>query len=243
MSNIFVLLLMLASLALAKQTTSVMLPGLDGKARALGIFVPSGYNGKKAAPLFVWLHGGTNRPEPDRGAGAVSFFADQAEKAGILCAAPSAQRGATWFDPVGFAAILNAVQYMKSHYAVDNNRIFVAGSSDGATACYLLAQRAPPQLNAAGFVVCSGYPYLLDRLGVNFDPKACARFRWFIVHSGKDHLYPLVDVRKAVAALRAAGGPVVFHQYPDLPHGLDYAQTEKPLILKWILKTTCPLPP
>jgi len=231
--SIFLLLMLVVSPAAAGRLTAVMLPGLDGKARALGIFVPSAYNPKHPAPLFLWLHGGTNGIESNRGAGAVSFFADQADKAGILCAAPSAERGATWFDPVGYGAIINSVEYMKAHYAVDPGRIFVGGSSDGATACYVLAMRnAVP--SARGFVVCSGYPYLLDRLGIGFDPKQCAKYSWYIIHTGKDHLFPLADIEQAASAIRAAGGRVVFHKYPDLPHGLEYAEKEKPQILKWM---------
>lgn len=228
-----IFLFLLVGNAAAGQLAAVMLPGLDGKPRALGVFVPTSYDSKHPAPLFLWLHGGTNGTEPNRGAGAVSFFADQAEKAGILCAAPSAERGATWFDPVGYGAIVNSLEYMKTHYSVDQNRIFAGGSSDGATACYILAMRNTVP-KARGFVVCSGYPYLLDRLGIGFDPRQCAKYPWYIVHTGKDHLFPLVDVERAVSAIVAAGGNVVFHKYPGLPHGLEYADKEKPQVLKWM---------
>jgi acetyl esterase/lipase len=208
---------------------------LDGKKRALGIYVPPQISATTPAPLFFWLHGGTTRMDEDRGAEAVTFFRNQALKAGIICAAPSAQRGATWFDAIGYDNILKSFAYMLSRYKIDPEKIFIGGSSDGATACYLLAMRGS-LAQAKGFVVCSGFPGILNQLGVKFEPRLCAQYSWYIIHTGKDVLYPLPQVEQAVAEMKKAGARVVFKKYPNLPHGLEYADAEKPLILKWMLK-------
>jgi acetyl esterase/lipase len=217
------------------QVSRIAIPCLDGQSRVLGVYIPNKYSSKKPAPLFLWLHGGVNRPEKERGAEAVLFFSKEAEKAGIICAAPSGERGATWFDPVGYNNILSSLRYMLSNYSIDTTKIFIGGSSDGGTACYLLAMRRDvPQVN--GFVICSGFPGVLEHSGIQFDVEKCKRHRWYIVHTGKDHLYPLDAVGRYISAMKKAGVSVIFRQYPLLPHGLDYADEERPLILKWIMK-------
>jgi acetyl esterase/lipase len=124
---------------------------------------------------------------------------------------------------------------MMDHFSVDTNNLFLGGSSDGGTACYLLAMKSiRPRIK--GFVIGSGFPGILQQLGVVFDPAVCRQYSWYIIHTGKDRLYPLDQVQKYVAAMKRAGASVVFKQYPDLPHGLDYAEQEKPLILNWMKK-------
>jgi acetyl esterase/lipase len=221
--------------ALEKGYSSVMLPCLDGRKRALGIYSPPAYSQKKPLPLFIWLHGGVNRVEKNRGAEAVSFFAKEAKKGGIICAAPSGERGATWFDEVGYDHIQKSIEYVLTHYKIDSTRIFIGGSSDGATACYLLAMKMSfPKVK--GFVICSGFPGILPQLGVPFDLRICSKYSWYIIHTGKDRLYPLLQVEEYVNKMKLTGTSVVFKEYPDLPHGLDYADKERPLILEWMMK-------
>lgn len=213
---------------------NVSIKCLDGKRRALGIYMPPTYKKGTPAPLLVWLHGGVNTRMKDRGADAVTFFMNQAKSNGILCAAPSAEKGATWFDQVGFDNIVKSIRYMVRHFSVDTNRIFIAGSSDGGTACYLIAMRnIRPRVK--GFIVCSGFPLVLTKMGIQPNYSLYARHDWYIIHTGEDELYPLNVVQDHVKKMKKGGASVEFKEYPYLGHGLDYAENEKPLMLKWIL--------
>ncbi len=238
--NLFFALLMLLSLLvvpnklIAKEGTfkAVPLKCIDGKYRQLGIYIPKNYNKKYSVPLFVWLHGGVNGTTPNRGVGAVSFLSKQADKGNFICIAPSGEHNATWFDPVGFNHIIDGIRYAIQKYSIDTSKIFVGGSSDGGTACYLLATRnIKPHIK--GFVVCSGYIGILKQL--NFPIRNLISYSWYIIHTGKDRLFPMYITKQYVGKMEKTGIDITFHPYPDLPHGLDYAQKEKPKILNWIM--------
>lgn len=96
------------------------------------LFVPSTYRADKPAPLIVLLHGAGGD-----GKGALRILQKQAEKAGALLLAPTSQ-SPTWdvlrggFGP-DVAHLDDALGETFRRYAIDADRIAIAGFSDGAS--------------------------------------------------------------------------------------------------------------
>ncbi len=208
--------------------------GLDGKQRALGLHIPALYAPERLAPVVLWLHGGGNGTRQDKGADAAHFFAREADSLYFIFAAVSGERGATWFDETGMANIQKALRYIKQTYAVDDNRVVLAGVSDGGTGCFVSGMHYPGSF--AGYVVVSGAPALLPMLHIASVPFNMKLRPWYVIHGGLDRLYPGVQARQAAALFTSLGVDYTFHYYPEWPHGLDSISGEKAGMLGFALR-------
>ena len=186
-------------------------------------------------PVVLWLHGGVNGTRQDRGAEVAHYFANESDSLYFIFAAASGERGATWFDEVGIRNILQSLHYIKSRYNVDDNRVILAGVSDGGTGCYVSGMNYPDEF--AGYLVCSASPSLLPMMGIPVLPGNMRLRPWHIVHGGKDHLYPGEEMKALMEKFKAMGIPLTFHYYPDMPHGLDYMPMEKPAVMDFFRTT------
>jgi predicted esterase len=215
-----------------KGQDTVFLKGTDGKKRALGLHVPVDYTPVKPVPLLIWLHGGVHGTRQHRGAEVAHYFARESDSCYFIFAAVSGEQGATWFDETGIKNILESLEYIRSHYNIDDDRVFLAGVSDGGSACYVSGSLYPD--NFAGYIVCSGSPGLARVLGLPFLPVNMKLRKWFVIHGGRDRLYPGEAVQPVIEGLAGQGVAVQFHYYENLGHGLDYMPMEKPHVLRFI---------
>lgn len=136
----------------------------DGLTRDYLLHVPPGYDGAAPAPLVMGLHGafGSARQfermaNMNSAADARGFVAVYPEGTGPVqtwnaghCCGP-----ALWsnVDDVGF--ILALVDELEGMLAIDPDRIYVTGLSNGAMLAYRLAAEAPEVFAAAGIVAGS----------------------------------------------------------------------------------------
>lgn len=134
--------------------------------RKYKVYIPKGYR-DVPMPLVVMLHGCTQSPE-DFAAG--TGMNDLADREGFLVTYPAQPKGANalkcwnWFsakdqlrdagEPSLIAAITKGVV---AEFAVDNQRIFIAGLSAGAAMAVILGATYPDLFSAVG--AHSGLPY------------------------------------------------------------------------------------
>ncbi|MFC3884923.1 alpha/beta hydrolase family esterase [Bacillus songklensis] len=135
------------------------------------LFVPGGYNPNQPAPLVVMLHGCTQDAD-DFAAG--TKMNELAEDQNFFVLYPEQSFTANsnkcwnWFywshqergkgEPAVIAGMVNEV---KSHYSIDDNRVFIAGLSAGGAMSVIMAVAYPDLFSAVG--VSAGLEYKAAR--------------------------------------------------------------------------------
>ena len=100
--------------------------------------VPKDYTPSRRYQVRVQLHGGVGREASDpRGDGSIGELAGD-EQIYVL---PYAWRDAPWWTNVQLENLRAILDSVKRTYNVDENRVALAGVSDGATATYYFAMR------------------------------------------------------------------------------------------------------
>jgi len=164
-----------------------------GRNRSYILHVPTGYDGTRALPLVIMLHGGFGD-----GAGAARFYgwSEKADAEGFLVAYPDGVNRA-WnaghccgrpqrvdVDDVGFLAAM--IDDIKSDVAVDAKRIFATGMSNGAMMSHRLAAVRPDLIAAIGPVAGSVGGQTSASAAVEVPPVPDSPVAVMIIHGTED---------------------------------------------------------
>jgi poly(3-hydroxybutyrate) depolymerase len=189
------------------------------------MYVPTSYNGSRAFPLIVALHGlgGTEDSFFD---GYEKKFPELAEQRGYLVAAPLGYRvdgsygwglGNPPADPTvrrtqDFSEqdVMQVLQLVRQQYKIDENRIYLAGHSMGGIGTWKIAAKYPDIWAAIAPFAGNGVPATLER--IRNVPE-------IVVHGDAD---PTVDVqgsRSMVAKAKELGIEVKYIEVPGGNHG------------------------
>ena len=134
--------------------------------RAYKLYIPSGYAGR-ILPLLVMLHGCTQGPDDFAAGTCMNSFAEEHHCFVLYPAqAPSANPNKcwNWYETAhqqcgqGEPSIIAGLtRHISSSYAVDRNRIYIAGLSAGGAMAAIMGRTYPDLYAAIG--VHSGLPY------------------------------------------------------------------------------------
>lgn len=188
------------------------------------LYVPERYDGSRALPLVVALHGGSGH-----GRDFLWSWLREARSRNFLLLSPTSL-GPTWSleAPQRDAGNLaRMVERVGEHWRVDPERILLTGLSDGATFTLLagLAENAP----YAALAPVSGVLSPLNFANGNLERAAGRRI--YLVHGALDWLFPAELARAAADALQGAGAALVYREIEDLSH--TYPREENARILAW----------
>jgi predicted esterase len=207
----------------------------DGVERPWVVTAPAGYDPKIPTPLLVILHGGVSRAAIEEDPIA-SVQDDElgafAREHGWLALHPFGQSGATWWDEVGMANVSDLVRTVKREYNVDDDRVWMAGFSDGASAAFLHAMVLPNDY--AAFVALNGHMGV-GSLDGNLPLYATnlANTPLYAVTTFDDQLYPSERMRPSIEMARRAGGDILYRELPG-EHEFTYANDELPRIGRFL---------
>jgi poly(3-hydroxybutyrate) depolymerase len=187
------------------------------------VYVPKSYNGSKAYPLIIALHGlgGTEDGMLDRYEKNMPTLAEQR---GYILASPLGFR-VDGFYGSGVAAgtdprerrdrdlsekdVMEVLRRMRADYKIDDSRIFLMGHSMGAIGTWAIAAKYPDIWAAIAPFAGIGTPAAADR--IRHIPQ-------FVVHGDADATVSVMGSRAMVAALGKLGAAVKYIEVPGGGH-------------------------
>jgi hypothetical protein len=193
----------------------------DGIEHNYAVTIPAGYDPSRRYQVRFQLHGGVggrvdNKP---RGNGQIGQLAG-AEQIYVI---PYAWNDEPWWSDDQVLNLRTIVDDLKRRYNVDENRVVVAGVSDGGTGAYYVAMR--DTTTYASFLPLNGYIMVLANGeiddGHNF-PNNLRNKPIFVVNGGKDRLYPISIVEPFTRHLMRSGVQIEYHPQPDGEHNTNW---------------------
>jgi poly(3-hydroxybutyrate) depolymerase len=188
------------------------------------LYVPSKYDGSRAYPLIIALHG--------LGGTEDSFFDNYdkafpvlAERHGYIVAAPLGYRvdgsygwglGTAPADPIvkrvqerSEADVMEVLRIVRQQYKIDEGRIYLTGHSMGAIGTWKIAPKYPDIWAAIATFSGSGQPATLER--IRHIPE-------FVVHGDNDPTVNVQGSRAMVAKAKELGIEVTYIEVPGGTH-------------------------
>jgi hypothetical protein len=179
--------------------------------------IPKDYDPRRRYQVRFQLHGGvmgrtTNQP---RGDGAIGALAG-AEQIYII---PYSWAEAPWWGDTQVENLRGILDSVKRTYNVDENRVALAGVSDGATATYFFAMRDTTPY--ASFESLNGFLMVLAGANIGpYDlfPNNLLNKPYFVVNGGMDPLYPVRGVAPFIEHLKKGGVTIDYRPQMEAAH-------------------------
>ncbi|MCM3878496.1 MAG: PDZ domain-containing protein [Vicinamibacterales bacterium] len=191
------------------------------------VIIPDNYDSTRAYQMRVQLHGGANRlAPPDFTRAAIDRLPSAVEEIKVF---PAAWQQSIWWQFSQVENLSRILDRIKRRYNVDENRVYLTGTSDGGTGVYFMALR--DTTSWASFLPLIGSMTVLANSAVGVDgemyPGNAANKPFFIVNAGRDHLYPAHLIQPYVEHLVKLGGEVTFRVKPESEHSTDWWPEER----------------
>jgi hypothetical protein len=201
----------------------------DGVEHNYAVTIPANYDPARRYQVRFQLHGGVggrtdNKP---RGNGQIGTLSGNGSGEGAgaeqFYVIPYAWNDEPWWSDDQVQNLHAIVDDLKRRYNVDENRVVVAGVSDGGTGAYFVAMRDTTPY--ASFLPLNGYIMVLANGeiddGRNF-PNNLRCKPLFVVNGGKDRLYPISIVEPYTRHLMKNGVQIDYHPQPDGEHNTKW---------------------
>jgi predicted esterase len=205
----------------------------DGQLVPYRIYVPSTYDGSRALPLVVALHGALGDEQSYfSGIYDPAIIKGEAERRGYIIATPKWLGRFGGNGGAGEEDVMRVIKEIQSNYNTDPARIYLTGHSMGGFGAWQLAFDHP-EVFAAMAPVSGGSPVKLADL-----PPLLQRIKSIpvlVVHGSKDGIVPPARSREIVDAARKAGLQVTYMEVPGADH-LTVVGPAFPAIMEFFAK-------
>lgn len=169
----------------------------DGKTRQFTWILPKKYSRRKPVGVLLFLHGAIRQPPPGGGANEAAMFAPAVRDLDLIVVGPSTYSGVEWGAGPCRELFRHALDFVKQHFNVDENRVYVAGDSDGGRGTYAMIE------TEATFLACA-----VPVIGAPGGVTRFANLRnlpWFAINGETDTIFKIDSVRRLVEQMRQSG--------------------------------------
>jgi len=189
-------------------------------------------DGTQRYPLVIWLHGsgqsGTNNESQLGGAPKIWTNEEHLAKQPCLLLAPqcpSADIG--WKNQVA-DNLLALIADLTEHLPIDQNRLYLTGSSMGGFGTFSIAAKYP-QVFAACVPLCGG--------GDVKNAEILKPIPFWVFHGDKDDMVPVERSRAIVAAVKQAGGErMKYTEVEGAGHGITGIVYPRADLHEWLFQ-------
>lgn len=179
----------------------------DGLTLRYGLSVPGDYNASRPRPLVLVLHPGGGGSAYYGDGFMRSIFLPGLRGMAPIMIAPDVP-GRAWTEPRAEQAVMALVAAMIGEFAVDRQRILVAGFSLGGAGTWHLSARHADRFTAA-----------IVMAGRTEEPLAAlANIPTYVIHSRDDEVVPFGQAEERARALEKMGRPVKFDVLSGVSH-------------------------
>ncbi len=202
--------------------------GKDGDVKYI-VFVPKGYNAEKPYPVILFLHGagesGTDGKK-QAGTGLGKAIRDKKGDFPFITIFPQSQKGGWGAASAEGKRAMAILEEVEAEYKTDKKRVYLTGLSMGGSGTLSFAV-AHPKRFAAIAPICGGN---VKSIGdIKHIPS------WFFC-GDKDNAKLVENYRAMAKALKDAGAPTRYDEYPGVGHNSwDRAYGTAELYM-WFLK-------
>lgn len=209
---------------------------IDDSAQYAGLYLPPDYDPAKRYPLIVLLHGMTRISPPYyRWYGSSLRNEQLADRYGAIVLRPHG-RGNAWYRGLGEQDVLQAISLAKAQLSIDEDRVYLVGSSMGGAGVWHIGA-ANPQIFAALAPFFGGREPRVTTPANIWASMTARQLRYaerdssfaqieslfstpvFVSHGDKDASVPVDITRYGVRLLRNWGYPVQYWEIPGKAHG------------------------
>ncbi len=214
------------------------------------VFMPKGWSRKKRSPVILFLHGAGERGDDNLAQTKVGIgpaILRQQESLPFIVVMPQCPKNRWWTEPDMQSQALKALDQTIKEFNGDPKRTYLTGLSMGGYGSWLMAATNPARF-AALAVVCGGVrppprvsiPEANTGFAAMADPYGAVAAKvgktpvW-VFHGGADPVVPVIESRKMVEALKAAGGNVRYNEYEGVGHNSWDKAYAEPELFGWFL--------
>jgi predicted esterase len=203
---------------------------VDGRRLPVTVQLPPGYDGERAWPTILALHGGGSRGTDGmrhRGQSIAAAARTWPDRYPAVLVLPQIPEGTWWLNgylPAAEAALDLAAR----EFRLDPDRTYVVGQSMGAAGALALAARNPDRF-AAAISVAGPNPGSLDVAALRDVPV-------WLFHGARDPVVAAEDARGLLRRLREAGVEARWTEYPEGRHDIFDAVYGDEEVSAWLME-------
>jgi len=203
----------------------------NGVEHFYAVTIPADYDPARRYQVRFQLHGGVGGRESNQPRGTGESPLQGAEQIYVV---PYAWNTSPWWSDDQVLNLSAIVDSLKRTYNVDENRVVVAGVSDGGTGAYYIGMRDTTPY--ASLLPLNGFIMVIANGGIDDGevfPNNLRNKPMFVVNGGKDPLYPTSEVEPFVKHLMT-GVKIEYHPQPEAGHNTAWWPEVKDTFEKFV---------